>query len=494
MDLTNLNRDNKKRRSNRIDHSTLIYGKVPPQAKDLEEVVLGAMMLEPDKVMEIRQIIKPEDFYVDAHQRICKAIFAVDEKGLVDILLTVEKLREWEELDLVGGPYYVTKLTNSVTSSANIERHCRIIKQFSIARKLINNSGEVISMAYDGADVFEILEYAEQNIFSINSEIEEMQVVAKEVVAVNVARKFDERMMLAEHPELADKYVKSEIKNFDEYIGHFKPGGIYVVAARPGMGKTDFGVEVMYRVAKKHNVGFFSVEMTEEEIAERFISRAHELDNEVFTTRKPEWITADDKNRFMFGLQEFVNLKLWIDTNTRIDRIIAKMKFWVKKCDVKLIVIDYLQIIEIMDEVAKYMTEVQALNYVIKAIRRTAKQLKTPVLLLSQLNRELYKHGSKEPNISHLKGSGFIEEAAGLIAFLHRPEYYGDETDEDGESTKGLMYQIIAKHRFGRTGRVKHKYVPKFSMIAEWREETPLQDFNPMNTTFYSHDDEEDPF
>jgi replicative DNA helicase len=488
MDLSK-GRNKNNREKAKFDLSTLIYGKVPPQARDLEEALLGIMMLESNAVMEVRQLLHPEDFYIDAHQKICKAIYTIDERGPVDILLVVEKLKELGELDLVGGPFYITRLTNSVVSNANIIRHARIIKQFSVVRKLITTSGEIINMAYDGADMFDLLSYAEENLFALNTDIESSQTISREAIAVNVAIKFDERVQAGTDPTVLDKYIKSGITAWDEYTGYLQPGGLYVVAARPGMGKTDFAIEVINNVAKTHDVGFVSAEMTEEQIAQRFISRAYELNNDVFTTRKPEWITSNDQEKFMFGLQHFVNLKLWLETGNKIDRIIAKMKYWVRKIGVKLIIIDYLQLIKVLEELSKYMTEVQMLNHVLEKIRVTAKELKVPVILLSQLNRELYKHGSKEPNISHLKGSGAIEEAAGMISFLHRPEYYDITTDEDGESTRGLMYQIIAKHRWGKTGKVKHLYVPQYSKIDVWKNTIA---FDPMNTTFYSSDNDKE--
>src|SRR5678816_3702451 len=170
MDLTNLNRDRKRRKSS-LDLSTMVYGKVPPQAKDLEEAVLGAIMLEKTAFDTVVEILKPECFYVDAHQRIFRAMQSLANKSQpIDILTVVEELRTREELDLVGGPYFVTKLTNSVVSSANIEAHSRIVLQKFIQRELIRISGEIISDAYeDSTDVFDLLDQAESKIYEVTS-------------------------------------------------------------------------------------------------------------------------------------------------------------------------------------------------------------------------------------------------------------------------------------------------------------------------------------
>src|SRR6476620_6104040 len=171
MDLTNLNRDKKNRRKTPLDLSTMIYGKVPPQAKDLEEAVLGAIMLEKGAFDAVIEILKPECFYVDAHQRIFHAMQSLANKSQpIDILTVVEELRTREELDLVGGPYFVTKLTNSVVSSANIEAHSRIVLQKFIQRELIRISGEIISDAYeDSTDVFDLLDQAESKMYEITN-------------------------------------------------------------------------------------------------------------------------------------------------------------------------------------------------------------------------------------------------------------------------------------------------------------------------------------
>ena len=171
MDLTNLNKDRKARRRSSIDLNTMVYGKVPPQAKDLEEAVLGAVMLEKTAFDVVIEILKPECFYVDAHQRIYRAMQSLQQKNQpIDILTVVEELRSKEELEMVGGPYYVTRLTNSVVSSANIEAHSKIILQKFIQRELIRISGEIIGDAYeDSADVFDLLDDAEAKLFEITN-------------------------------------------------------------------------------------------------------------------------------------------------------------------------------------------------------------------------------------------------------------------------------------------------------------------------------------
>ena len=171
MELTNLNKDRKNRRKPAIDLSSMVYGKLPPQAKDLEEAVLGAVMLDKSAFDTVVEILKPECFYVDAHQRIYRAFQTLAQKSLpIDILTVVEELKIKEELEMVGGPYYVTKLTNAVVSIANIEAHSRIVLQKFVQRELIRISGEIISEAYEeSTDVFDLMDDAEDKIFQITN-------------------------------------------------------------------------------------------------------------------------------------------------------------------------------------------------------------------------------------------------------------------------------------------------------------------------------------
>lgn len=485
MDLSNLNKDRKDRKKTQLDLSTMVYGKVPPQARDLEEAILGAMMIDNNGIYDVKELLQPDDFYIEAHQRICRAIyFLLDNHQPVDILTVVERLRQSDELEMVGGAYYVTKVTNSVVSSANNIYWARIIKQKSIMRKVIQFSGEAIGLAFeDSQDPFDVLDQVEQQLFKINTDIEQSRSVSLDTMAVKVAQGHAERVNAEGNPEKEKNYLKSGIAEWDRINGYFRPPGVYVVAARPGMGKTDFLIQVVCNIGSHSEVGFVSAEMSDEEICQRCICNLAELDNYIWI--KPgSQVTDDDNQRMMIGIRKFIQLHLHIESRTnRIDRICSKIKFWAKKCGVKIVLIDFLQILTIADDLSRYMSEVQALNHILEAIRTTAKEVGVPVILLSQLNRELYKRGNKEPGMSDLKGSGKIEEIAYQISFLHRPEYYEITMDDMGESTIGLMYQMILKHRGGRTERIKHRYIPKFSKLVPWDGGLP-GGFNPIGASF----------
>lgn len=328
----------------------------------------------------------------------------------------------------------------------------------------------------------DLLASAEQHFFEINTELQSTRIRTTDIVALELVDKFLSPKPMTEE-EIAKKYLYTGMQQWDRINGPLFLGGVYVVAARPAMGKTAFAIQLVRNMSKRFPVGLINVEMTDAQLAQRTISNLVEFDNWQYKIRAEDW-EETTKKHFYRGLQEFMQLELFIESDTTdIDQIIQKIRFWVRRHGVRVVMIDYLQILRVSDELGKYMTETQALNYILEKIRACAKELNIVIFLLSQLNRELYRRaGNKEPNLGDLKGSGKIEEIAFQISFLHRPEYYDPEEtiDEFGESTKDLCYQIIAKHRDGETGRVKHKFVARFTTFAEWTNEMPA--WKPIET------------
>src|SRR5688572_1597260 len=283
MDLTNLNRDKKTRRKTTPDLSTMIYGKVPPQAKDLEEAVLGAMMLEKGAFDAVVEILKPECFYVDSHQRIYRAMQSLANKSQpIDILTVVEELRMREELDMVGGPYYVTKMTNSVVSSANIEAHSRIILQKFIQRELIRISGEIISDAYeDSTDVFDLLDQAESKIYEVTSTHLRNNYETIDSVLVKTIQRIED----LRHKNEDITGVPSGFPTLDKITYGWQPTDLIILAARPSVGKTAFALNLARTAAIRPKgddrpptaVAFFSLEMSSSQLVQRILSAESEI-------------------------------------------------------------------------------------------------------------------------------------------------------------------------------------------------------------------------
>lgn len=467
MDLTELNKDRKKRRS--IDLGTMVYGKVPPQAKDLEEAVLGSILIVPGTFDIVLEILKAECFYVDAHQRIFAAMQSLVTKSQpIDVLTVTEELRFKEELEMVGGPYYITKLTNSVVSNANTTHHARIVYEKYIQREVIRISGEMIGDAYeDTTDAFDLLDLSFKQIQDLSNEIQQKKKISLSQVAIDVIMSLHNKAHNARENIVDPKEIYTLMPEWDRVNGSLFPG-LFVIAARPGMGKGVLLTEMICRMGMRYDVGVVNGEMTNKQLLIRIGCNLKSIDN-LLWKKNPAEITDDELKLVYESMQEAQQLKLHIEDNTYIHKICSKIRMWVQVYGVKVVLVDFLGLIRVPEEIGKYWTEVQKINYVMDTLRLLSKELNVPIIIFCQLNRELYKRGgNKEPNLADLKGSGNIEEFAYQISFLHRPEYFDIFEDELGNSTKGLMYHIIAKHRDGELRRIKYKFTPWFSKVDNW--------------------------
>jgi replicative DNA helicase len=458
MDLTNLNRDKKNRRKTAPDLSTMIYGKVPPQAKDLEEAVLGAVMLEKGAFDTVIEILKPECFYVDEHQRIFKAMQSLANKSQpIDILTVVEELRSREELDLVGGPYYVTKLTNAVVSSANIDAHSRIILQKFIQRELIRISGEIISDAYeDSTDVFDLLDQAESKIYEVTStHLRNAYETIDSVLVKTIQRIEDLR-----HKNEDISGVPSGFVSLDRVTYGFQNTDLIILAARPSVGKTAFALNLARNAAlhptKPTPVAFFSLEMSAGQLVQRILSAESEIWLEKISRGKME--EHEMKQLYARGIQKLSQAPLFIDDTPALNifELRAKARRLKNASNIGMIIIDYLQLMSGTGENRNSNRE-QEISNISRSLKGLAKELQIPIIALSQLSREVEKRkeGNKMPQLSDLRESGAIEQDADMVMFLYRPEYYDITQDEMGDNNRGETHVRIAKHRNGSLETIK---------------------------------------
>ncbi|MBC7886755.1 MAG: replicative DNA helicase [Ferruginibacter sp.] len=458
MDLTNLNKDRKTRRKPSLDLGNMVFGKVPPQAKELEEAVLGAIMLEKSAFDTVIEILKPECFYGEANQRIFKAMKSLAEKSLpIDLLTVVEELKLKEDLDFVGGPYYVSKLTNSVVSSANIEAHSRIVLQKFIQRELIRISGEIIGDAYeDSTDVFDLLDDAESKLFEITnnhlrSAFEDINtVLVKTIQRIEDMRNRDEDIT----------GVPSGFASLDKLTYGWQQTDLIVLAARPSVGKTAFALNLARSAAlhptKPTPVVFFSLEMSSSQLVQRILSAESEIWLEKITRGKLE--EHEMKQLYKRGIERLSNAPIYIDDTAALNifELRAKCRRLKNKHDIGLIIIDYLQLMSGGGDNRNGNRE-QEISKISRDLKGLAKELKVPIIALSQLSREVEKRkeGAKIPQLSDLRESGAIEQDADMVMFLYRPEYYDITANEMGESNKGETFVKIAKHRNGSLDTIK---------------------------------------
>lgn len=458
MDLTNLNRDKKNRRKSPPDLTTMIYGKVPPQAKDLEEAVLGAMMLEKGAFDTVIEILKPECFYVDAHQHIFQAMQSLANKSQpIDILTVVEELRSKEELDLVGGPYYVTKLTNSVVSSANIETHSRIILQKFIQRELIRISGEIISDAYeDSTDVFDLLDQAESKIYEVTSTHLRNSYETIDAVLVKTIQRIED----LRHKNEDITGVPTGFASLDRITYGWQNTDLIILAARPSVGKTAFALNLarnaVLHPSKPTPVAFFSLEMSAGQLVQRILSAESEIWLEKISRGKLE--EHEMKQLYARGIQRLAQAPLYVDDTPALNifELRAKCRRLKNASKIGLIIIDYLQLMSGTGENRNGNRE-QEISNISRSLKGLAKELQVPIIALSQLSREVEKRkeGNKMPQLSDLRESGAIEQDADMVMFLYRPEYYDITQDEMGDNNRGETHVRIAKHRNGMLDTIK---------------------------------------
>lgn len=474
MEISNRNKDLKNRRkSSTPDLSTMVYGKIPPQAKDLEEAVLGAIMLEKNVFDTVVEILKPECFYVDAHQRIYKTMQSLSQKSQpIDILTVVEELKKREELDMVGGPYYVTKLTNTVVSSANIDAHCRIILQKFIQRELIRISGEIIGDAYeDATDVFDLLDDAESKLFEITNSHLRKNYDSIDSVLVKTIQRIED--MRTRQEDISG--VTSGFSSLDRITYGWQKTDLIILAARPAVGKTAFALNLARSAAldpkKPTGVAFFSLEMSSAQLVTRILSAESEIHLEKISRGKLE--EYEMKQLYAKGIQRLAQAPIYIDDTAALNifELRAKCRRLKNKHDIGIIIIDYLQLMSGAGD--KGSNREQEISQISRALKGLAKELEVPIIALSQLSRavETRKEGNKMPQLSDLRESGAIEQDADMVMFLYRPEYYDVTQNEMGESNKGETHVKIAKHRNGSLETIKLKALLHIQKFIEMEED-----------------------
>lgn len=444
-------------------------GKLPPQALDLEEAVLGALMLEKGALNAVVEFLKPEHFYSEAHKEIYRAIIELFKGSEpVDMRTVVNQLRKNAKLELVGGAYYIAELTSKVSSAANIEYHARVVIELAIKRELIRIASQIHHDAYeDTTDVFELLDKTEQSIFEISdSNLRKNYDNMKNLMY----RAITELQKLKEHKDGLTG-VPSGFTALDRMTSGWQSSDLVIIAARPGMGKTAFVVSAMRNAAVdfKRPVAIFSLEMASVQLVNRMISAEAELEGEKI--RKGQ-LAEFEWQQLVHKTNRLSSAPIFIDDTPALSILELRAKSRRLKAEhgIQLIIVDYLQLMR-GDTGGNREQEIASISRALKGI---AKELNVPVLALSQLSRGVEtRGGDKRPQLSDLRESGSIEQDADMVIFLYRPEYYKITVDEEGMPTQGMGEVIIAKHRNGQTGSVKLKFIGKYTKFADFDSPTP---------------------
>ncbi len=445
--------------------SSLMYGRVMPQALDLEEVVLGASMLDKEAFSIIVEKLRPDTFYLQAHQDIYQVMMDLFANSKpIDILTVHEELKKRGKLDGIGGVNYLMGLTNKVGSAANIEYHAHIVLQKYIQRQLIHISTLTISDAFaDQKDVLEMLDDAEQKLFDItdknlNTGFQKISSVAAEV------QKNIEKLSQREDGLTG---VTTGFKELDKITNGWQRSDLIIIAARPGMGKTAFTLSLAANAAEAGTgVGIFSLEMANEQLVQRLIS----MDSMIpATTLREGSLKTDQWPILANSVEHLSEMPIFIDDTPAINifELRAKCRRLKQNHGIGLVVIDYLQLMSAGDNNKRGNRE-QEISSISRALKGMAKELDLPVIALSQLSRAVEtRGGDKKPQLSDLRESGAIEQDADIVTFIYRPDYY--ELADNMDTPANTAEVIISKHRNGSLGVVTLEFIKENVKFVDYQ-------------------------
>ncbi len=442
----------------------LDQGRIPPQALDLEEAVLGAMMIDKKGVDEVIDILKPDAFYSEKHKYIFEAIVQLfNDTQPVDLLTVSAQLKKNAKLEHVGGDFYLIQLTQKIASSAHIEFHSRIILQKFIQRSLIKISNEIIEESYsDTTDVFDLLDKAESKLYEVTQGNIKRSTETAQSLVIQAKKRIEE---IANKEGLSG--VPTGFSMLDKLTSGWQPSDLIIIAARPGMGKTTFVLSMARNVSIMYNlpVAFFSLEMSSVQLITRLISSETGLNSEKLRTGRLE---PREWEQLSIKVKDLEKAPLYIDDTPSLSifDLRAKARRLSSQYGIKILIIDYLQLMTAGGGGKGGGNREQEISTISRNLKALAKELDIPIIALSQLSRQVESRatgpgGSKRPLLSDLRESGAIEQDADIVSFIYRPEYYKiDEWDDEEKTpTKGQAEFIVAKHRNGGLNNIRLRFV-----------------------------------
>lgn len=441
-------------------------GKLPPQAIEMEESVLGALMLEKEAYATIADLLRPESFYKDQNRLVFEGIMALAAKEQpIDMLSVAEKMRSLGTLEQVGGGVYLSELTRKVLSTAHLRYHAQVVSQKATARELIHMAAEIEELGYDETqDVEDLMQKAEAEIFEISQRNQKRDVTQIDPVITEAF----ERMRKAGQNEGNISGIPSGFTELDKITSGWQKSDLIIIAARPAMGKTAFVLSMAKNITVHYHrpVAMFSLEMSNVQLVNRLIMNVCEIEGEKIKNgklNKTEWKQLEHK------INDLLGAPLYVDDTPALSvfELRSKARKLVREKKVELIIIDYLQLMN-----ANGMTfgsREQEVSIISRNLKALAKELDIPIIALSQLNRSVEQRGGtgiegKKPQLSDLRESGAIEQDADMVCFIHRPEYYKLYADEKtGKDLRGLGQIIVAKHRNGATDDLWLRFRSKYA-------------------------------
>lgn len=433
--------------------------KKAPAAVDVERIVLGAMILDQEAVPKVIETLQPDCFYDRKNKVIFESMISLFESNEpIDTVSLYEELSKNGKIDSAGGPAYISKIAQDVSSAANVDYHSKVILEKWILRKLISSSMDIATEAYSGnEDVFDILDSAESKIF----EITEAGLKESYKSMDRAVREAIEHIEAIHSKNISSFSVPTGFFGLDELLGGFQKSDLIIVAARPSMGKTAFALSAARNSAVEHNVpiAIFSLEMATIQLVTRLICAEARINAHSVRTGK---FKAEDGPRISRTAHKLSQAPIYIDDTPgqTVLEIRAKARRLKSEKNIGLVIIDYLQL---MSSSTRMDSREREISLISRSLKSLAKELNVPVIALSQLNRAVETRTDKRPQLSDLRESGSIEQDADVVVFLNRPEYYGITQFADGESTEGIAEIIVGKQRNGPTGDIKLKFIKEFA-------------------------------
>lgn len=441
-------------------------GHMPPQAVEIEKVVLGALMIDSDAFSVVSELLRPDTFYEPRHQKIYTAIQTLNlREHPVDMMTVCEELKREGTFAEVGAPNYIVELTANVASSANIEYHSRILAQKSTARQLISYASNVETKALDEAqDIDELMQEAEGSLFELSQKNMRQDYTQIDSVVLK-ARELIEK---AANNTGGITGVSTGYTDLDKITSGWQASDLVIIAGRPAMGKTSFALSLAKNIAIDNHdpVAFFSLEMNNVQLVNRLISNVCSVPGSKILNGQ---LTQDEWARFDNNINSLMGAPLYVDDTPGLTvfELRTKARRLVREKGVKLIMIDYLQLMSASG--MKFNSRQEEVSTISRSLKGLAKELDIPIIALSQLSRAVEQRpgeDGKRPQLSDLRESGAIEQDADMVIFVHRPEYYHIYEDSQGNSLKGMALICIAKHRKGATADVTLKFMGEFTRFA----------------------------
>ncbi|MCR5180637.1 MAG: replicative DNA helicase [Bacteroidaceae bacterium] len=443
------------------------YGHQQPQNIEMEQVVLGALLIEQDAFSQVAEILKPESFYDHRHQILYVAIQSLNSmQRPVDILTVREYLESKSQLEEAGGLLYLMQLSQNVTSSAHIEYHAKIIAQKALARELITFSSKIQQLAFDTTvDVEDLMQEAETQLFAISQ-----QNMKRDYTQINpVIHEAYEELQKAAARRDGLSGLSSGFAKIDKITSGWQNSDLIIIAARPAMGKTAFVLSMAKRIAvdMRKPVAMFSLEMSNVQLVKRLMINVCEIPGDKMKSgqlESYEWGQLDNRIRQLYDAPFYVD-----DTpSLSVFELRTKARRLVREHGVQIILIDYLQLMNASG--MSFGSRQEEVSNISRALKGLAKELNIPIIALSQLNRSVEKRDGddgKRPQLSDLRESGAIEQDADMVCFIHRPEYYKIFQDEKGRNLRGMAEFIIAKHRNGAVDTVLLRFRSEFARFQD---------------------------